>query len=58
MTLVELEYELKQMPVFEDIQPANPRTGAMGALVKGKTKTVMCAIVLAVLVSVLIGVFG
>jgi len=57
MTLAELTAELKQMPIFEDIQPANPRTGDMGAQVK-RTQKVMCAIVLAVLISVLIGVFG
>lgn len=58
MTLAELSAELKQMPIFEDIQPANPRTGDMGAQVKRTTQKVMCAIVLAVLISVLIGVFG
>lgn len=58
MTLAELTAELKQMPIFEDIQPANPRTGDMGAQVKRTTQKVMCAIVLAVLISVLIGVLG
>lgn len=58
MTLVELEYELEQLPIFEDIQPASSRTGAMGEQVKGKTKMIMCAIVLAVLLSVVIGIIG
>lgn len=58
MTLVELTAELRQMPIFEDIQPASPFTGAMGAQVKGKTKIIMFAIVSAVLISILIGVFG
>ena len=49
---------MKKMPIFEDIQPANPRTGDMGAQVKRTTQKVMCAIVLAVLISVLIGVLG
>jgi len=56
MTLVELSEELRQMPVFEDIQPASDRTGAMGELVKGKTKKIMCAIILAVILSLIIGV--
>lgn len=31
MTRIELEYELSQLPIYEDIQPANPFTGTMGA---------------------------
>ena len=58
MTMVELEQELKQMPIFVDIQPANPRTGVMGAKVNGTTKKVMCAIVLAVGLSILIAIIG
>ena len=56
MTMVELEHELKQMPIFVDIQPANPRTGVMGAKVNGTTKKIMCAIVLVVVIAVLIGI--
>ncbi len=58
MTLVELSEELRQMPIFEDIQPASDRTGAMGELVKGKTQKIMCAIVLAVVLSLVIGVLA
>ena len=58
MTLPELSEELRQMPVFEDIQPASDRTGAMGELVKGKTKKIMCAIVLAVVLSLIIAVLA
>ena len=58
MTRIELEYKLSQLPIYEDIQPANPLTGTMGAQVKAKTKKIMCAIVLAILISLLIGIFG
>lgn len=58
MTMVELEYELSQLPIYEDIQPANPFTGTMGEQVKAKTNKFMCAIILAILISVLIGIFG
>ncbi len=50
--------KLEQLPIFEDIQPASSRTGAMGEQVIGKTKMIMCAIVLAVLLSVVIGIIG
>ena len=54
MTLVELEYELTQFPVYEDIQPASPFTGAMGEQVKRKTKIITFAILLLILLGVLI----
>ena len=54
MTLVELEYELTQLPVYEDIQPASPFTGAMGEQVKRKTKIITFAILLLILLGVLI----
>ena len=52
MTLVELEYELTQLPVYEDIQPASPFTGAMGEQVKRKTKIITFAILLLILVQI------
>lgn len=53
MTLVELEYELTQLPVYEDIQPASPFTGAMGEQVKRKTKIITFTILLLILMGVL-----
>ena len=54
MTLGELEYELMQLPVYEDIKPANPITGAMGEQVKRKTKMIMFAILLFVVIGILV----
>lgn len=58
MTRLELEYELKQLPFYEGIQPANSSSGPMGEQVKRKTKVVMIAIVSAILLSVLIAVLA
>ena len=51
MSQVELEYELQQLPVYEDIQPANPNMGAMGERAKGIAKIIMLVIVILVLIS-------
>ncbi len=51
MSQVELEYELQQLPVYEDIQPANPNMGAMGERTKGIAKIIMLVIVILVLIS-------
>ena len=57
MTLGDLEFELKQLPVYERIQPANPFTGPMGEQVKRLTRMVMLCIVLAILLSLLIAIY-